>query len=160
MAQGTSAADKPAAAKTTTPTTTTAPPPAAGQVGGTSEGNTAVPVGDIDRVAMLTLNPDGTPRQTERVEMIGDPEAIKAGTAEQFRQQAVSAEDVRLRGVTAGPGGDAEVVEQDPSIAALQEAHQSVADDATKAAEAAVDALHTGESEQVPDTNPAAPAGS
>lgn len=158
MAQGTSAA-KPAADKnpdSTPATPEVTAPPAPGQGGGTSQGNTAVPgVGDYDRVTMMTLNADGTPKQTPRFEMIGDPEGAKAGTAEQFRQQAVSAEDVRLRGVVA-PGGAGETVEQDPKIQELQDAHEKVADAATKAAEAAVDALHTGESEKVPDTNPAA----
>lgn len=109
---------------------------------------------DHDRVSMLSIGKDGKPDQLDP-EMIGDPDAAKAATAEQFRQRAVSAEDVRLRGVTSGAGGAAEDVEQDPAIAELQKAHQSAADAATKAAEATVDALHTGESEKVPETNPA-----
>lgn len=168
MAQGTAAA-KATAEKDTTATTTdtgtsatsaagpeVVAPPAAGTEGGTSDGNTAVPgTGDHDRVAMLSLRADGTPDQTERVEMIGDPETSKAATVEQFRQQAVSAEDVRLRGVTSASG--AETVEQDPTIQALVDAHDKVAEQATKAAESAVDALHTGESAQIPESNPASP---
>lgn len=104
----------------------------------TGPGNTVPHQGDHDRVQMLSVRADGTPDQ-HNPEFIGDRDATVAVTTEQFRQQAVSAVDVTERGVSAGTGG--EPVEQDPTVAALQEKHQSAADAAAGAAESAVSAL-------------------
>lgn len=127
--------------------------PSANPAPGTSEGNTAVPhQGDHDRVQMLTLNADGTPRD-HNPEIIGDPEVAKAMAREQFAQQAVSAADVRATSVpmmVVGDGKDgtklvpASEAPQDPSIADAQAEHAKVAEAAHKAADAMVDSLHRG----------------
>jgi hypothetical protein len=102
------------------------------------KGNTAVPEhGDRDRVAMLSLRADGTPDQ-HNPEIIGDKEFALEATREQFRQQAVSAVDQAERKV-ADTG--AEVLEQDPQIAALQQAHQDAEAKAEAAADATVETL-------------------
>lgn len=108
----------------------------------TAEGvNTAVPApehGDHDRVVMLSLNPDGTPRQL-KPELIGDPEVALAATKRQFVEQAVSAADSELRRkLTATDEG----VGDDPTVRKLREAHEAAADAAEKAAERVVKSLH------------------
>lgn len=104
-----------------------------------AKGNTAVPSGgDHDRVQMLSLNKDGSPDQ-HNPEIIGDPEVALTAAKQQFTEQAVSAVDVEKRGATVDTG--AETLEQDPSIAELQKAHESAASAAEKAAESAVKGL-------------------
>lgn len=113
----------------------------------TGTGNTAVPQqGDHDRVAMLSLKADGTPDQ-HNPELIGDKEFAREATRRQFREQAVSAADVAERGAVADTG--AETVGQDPEIEKLQKVHESVEKDAESAADKAVDALFTGETQPV-----------
>lgn len=121
-------------------------------------GNTAVPETDHDRVAMLSVRADGSLDQ-HNPEIIGDQEFAREATREQFRQQAVSAVDVRERGVAAETGG--EPVEQDPAIAALTEKHQAAEKAAEGAADTAVDSLFTSESELQagPAATPPAPKG-
>ena len=104
-------------------------------------GNTAVPhQGDHDRVQMLSLRADGTPDQ-HNPEIIGDKETAVAAAKEQFKQQAVSAADVK----NAGTGGSTvEDAPQDPSIEAAKAEHDKVAAEAEKAAEATVDSLFEG----------------
>lgn len=94
--------------------------------------------GDHDRVVMASRRPDGTPDQTPDFTYIGDQDASVQAAKEQLRQQAVSAEDVRLRGV-AGAGGPGEEVD-DPSTAELRKAHESAAKSAERAAESEVKA--------------------
>ncbi|AGL19504.1 hypothetical protein [Actinoplanes sp. N902-109] len=107
-------------------------------------GNTAVPAhGDHDRVAMLSLRPDGTPDQ-HNPELIGDRDAALAATKRQYAEQAVSAVDAQQRGVDVAEQG--ETAEQDPTIAELTKAHEAAASDAAKAAEATVKALTTDDS--------------
>ena len=108
-------------------------------------GNTAVVgEGDHDRVAMLSLNADGTPDQTERVEMIGDPEASKEATREQFRQQAVASVDVVERPRLGLAGSDAltEGDTSDKAIDALRDKQQAAEKAAEKRADAVVDKLN------------------
>lgn len=118
-----------------------------------SAGNTAVPhQGDHDRVAMLSLKADGTPDQ-HNPEIIGDPKAATEAAKVQFAEQAVSARDVELRGVTSGavtiigkPDGQADeevpaTTGEDPSIAKLTKAHEAAASAGEAAAEKAVKAL-------------------
>ncbi len=105
----------------------------------TSTVNPAVDGGDHDRVAMLSVRADGTADQT-RPEFIGDADATRAATEEQFRQQAVSAADVRLRGVEAPLGYEVSTT-PDPTIAKIEKAHDAAAASAEKAAGAAVDKL-------------------
>jgi hypothetical protein len=112
-------------------------------------GNTAVPHGDHDRVAMLSLRADGTPDQHDP-EIIGDREFALAATKRQFTEQAVSAVDQRERGITSGDGG--EPVAQDPEIAALQEKHEAAEKSADSAAESTVSALFTEDKDLVAGT--------
>ena len=103
-------------------------------------GNTAVQHGDHDRVAMLSLKPDGTPDQSAGVEIIGDKEFAQAATREQFTQQAVSAAD-SVRAASLPMMGVVEDAPQDPTIAEVQDEHAKVADAAVKAADSTVGAL-------------------
>jgi hypothetical protein len=91
--------------------------------------------GDHDRVQMLSLHADGTPAQIAP-ELIGDKDATLAATKEQFKQQAVSAKDVELRGA-----GDSDS-ERDEEV--LKKAHDAAAKAAEAAATKTVDALHKG----------------
>lgn len=113
--------------------------------------------GDHDRVVMLTLNADGTPRQLNP-EIIGNKETALAAAKEQFAQQAVSAKDVEMRGVASaesapGPG------EPDAAVAPLVEAHGAARDAAHAAAEAAVESLYGGRAgtDATGTANPALP---
>jgi len=98
--------------------------------------------GDHDRVAMLSLKADGSPDQTAP-EFIGDKEAAVAATTEQFRQQAVSAADVEVRGVSASGSAD-DSGTQDPTVEEIKKAHDSAASGAESAAKKAVESLHKG----------------
>jgi hypothetical protein len=108
----------------------------------TGTGNKALPnEGDHDRVQMLSLKADGTPDQ-HNPELIGDEQSTLAATREQFKQQAVSAADVRERASVSAVTADE--VGQDPRIAERQEAHRKVAEAAEAAADAAVKSLRRG----------------
>lgn len=100
-----------------------------------SKANPVPNEGDHDRVQMLSLKADGTPDQ-HNPELIGDAEVTKAATREQFKQQAVSAADVRRADDAA-----AEDAPQDPSIEAAQKELEKVAAKAEKAADSVVDSL-------------------
>lgn len=102
--------------------------------------NKAAKGGDHDRVTMLSLRADGTPDQVNP-EIIGDKDAAIAATAEQFKQQAVSAADREVRGVSAD--GDVSKTE-DPSVEELQKAHEAAAKGAESAAKSVVESLHKG----------------
>lgn len=107
---------------------------------------------DHDRVNSLSIRADGTPDQ-HNPELIGDVDAIRAHTREQFRQMAVSAADVRERGVTSAPATlvgqedgtvkeiDPSELPQDPTVERLDKAHTEAAEAAQGAADKAVDAL-------------------
>lgn len=103
--------------------------------------NKAAKGGDHDRVSMLSLKADGSPDQTDP-EFIGDKDAAIAATTEQFKQQAVSAADVEVRGVTSG-NGEVSTTE-DPTVAEIQKAHEAAASGAESAAKAVVNSLHQG----------------
>lgn len=124
------------------------------------KGNTAVPQGGPrDRVAMLSLNRDGTPDQHDP-EIVGDREFAEAATREQFKQQAVSAVDDTKRAEVL-PGTEAAgEVGQDPSIAELKEAHDEAAAAAEKAADKTIGALFADEKPAATSAStPATPAG-
>lgn len=96
---------------------------------------------DHDRVAMLSVRKDGTPDQVDP-EFIGDEEASKEATREQFRQQAVSARDVELRqDLVTGGGTSVDDAPQDPTVEKLEKEHEKVAKQAESAADSAVKAL-------------------
>lgn len=102
-------------------------------------GNTAVPnQGDHDRVVMLSLKADGTPDQ-HNPEIIGDVEFATEAAKRQFAEQAVSARDVELRGVSSVDEGDG--LGEDPTVKKLTEAHEAAQKAAEAAAEKAVKAL-------------------
>lgn len=123
-----------------------------------AKGNTAVPNGGPhDRVAMLSLNRDGTPDQ-HNPEIIGDKEFALAATREQFKQQAVSAVDQQKRPELFGSGINGEPLEQDPLIAELKDAHDAAADAAEKAADATVGALFNDEADTAKPAAKPAPA--
>ena len=112
--------------------------------------NTAVPYeGDHDRVAMLSLNADGTADQ-HNPEVIISKEAAVEASKRQFVEQAVSAVDVEKRGAgdVGGPfaivGTEdgkpdeqirASEVRQDPSVEELKKAHDEAAKAASSSAE-------------------------
>jgi hypothetical protein len=105
--------------------------------------NKAAKGGDHDRVTMLSLRADGSPDQTPGVEIIGDKEAAIAATAEQFKQQAVSAADREIRGVDSG-NGEKVSEKEDPTVEELQKAHEAAAKGADSAAKSVVESLHQG----------------
>lgn len=96
--------------------------------------------GDHDRVVMLTLNPDGTARQ-HNPEIIGDKDTAIAAAKVQFAQQAVSAKDVEMRGVSAGDTGTGE---PDAAVKPLVDAHKAAVDAAHSAAESTIEQLYGG----------------
>jgi hypothetical protein len=108
--------------------------------------------GDHDRVVMLSLHADGSVAQ-HNPEIIGDKDFAVAATKRQFAEQAVSARDVELRGVSSGavtivgtPDGEADkeiaaTTGEDPTITKLTDAHESAQKSAESAAEKAVGAL-------------------
>jgi hypothetical protein len=92
--------------------------------------------GDHDRVVMLSLHADGTPAQVAP-EFIGDKAGAIEATKEQFKQQAVSAKDVELRGVSSDSDSERDDV-------VLKKAHDAAAKAAEAAAEKTVNELHNG----------------
>lgn len=118
-----------------------------------SKANTAANAGDHDRVAMLSLHPDGSPAQY-KPEIIGDKDFALEASKRQFAEQAVSAADVDARGVSSG--GPVTLVGQadgsvkaeparsdpDPGVAELKATHDDAAAAAEKAAEKTVDKLY------------------
>lgn len=107
-------------------------------------GNTAAKGGDHDRVAMLSLNKDGTPDQHDP-EIIGDKEFAVEAAKRQFADQAVSALDHEQRRADALAADGAEEVGQDPTIEKRQKEHEKAAEAAEKRAESVVNALHKGD---------------
>jgi hypothetical protein len=96
--------------------------------------NTAVEHGDHDRVAMLSLHPDGSPAQF-KPEIIGDKEFALEAAKRQFAEQAVSAVDSASRVV------EVPEVAEDPTISALKEKHDAAQSAGEAAAEKTVGAL-------------------
>lgn len=113
--------------------------------------------GDHDRVAMLSLNADGTANQ-HKPEIIISKEAATEASSRQFSEQAVAAVDAEIRG--AGTGPDTAIVgtedgkpdettkasdlPQDPSVEELQKAHEGASKKASQSAEQVVGSLVKG----------------
>jgi hypothetical protein len=116
---------------------------------GGAAGNTALDA-PHDKVAMLSLNADGSPRD-HNPEIIGDKDAALAATREQFAQQAVSAVDRTERATATDDGVDK--LTQDPVIAALQDKHDGAVRAAVSAADSTVGVLFAKD-----QPSPAAPA--
>lgn len=104
------------------------------------------PDADHDRVVMASRRADGTPDQTDPFEYIGDKDTAIAAAKVQLGQQAASAVDIAIRGVTAGPGGPgtASAGEPDPAVQEIKDAHDEAIAAAEKKAEAEVKAHHAG----------------
>ena len=94
--------------------------------------------GDHDRVVMASLHPDGTPNQTDDFTYIGNKDFAKAAAVEQRKQQAVSATDVELRGVSNAGSTDGDS-KPDAAVQKLVDAHESAAKAAESEAKADVD---------------------
>lgn len=94
--------------------------------------------GDHDRVVIASRRADGTPDQTPDFTYIGDEATSIEAAKRQLSEQAVSAVDVRERGV-GGPGA-ASPGEPDPDTRELQKKQESAASAAAKAGESEVKA--------------------
>jgi hypothetical protein len=103
--------------------------------------------GDHDRVAMLSLNADGTANQ-HNPEVVIEKDAFVEASSRQFAEQAVSSVDVEKRGVSTvdtaivgtEEGKPDELVDpsklpQDPGIEELQKAHDEAAKKGAQSAE-------------------------
>lgn len=97
--------------------------------------------GDHDRVSMLSVKANGEPDQ-HNPEIIGDKDVAAAATAEQFKQQAVSAADADAVAERRGGGTVIPDAPQDPAIEAEQKLHADIASGAVKRAQVVVDELH------------------
>lgn len=95
------------------------------------------PLGDHDRVTMLSRHADGTPAQ-HNPEIIGDKDDAIAAAKAQLSQLAVSGVDAELRAPKIERPNEAD---QDPGIAELKKAHDEAAAKAEKSAEAEINAL-------------------
>lgn len=109
------------------------------------------PDAPIDRVSMVTRNPDGTPKgQSETFEIIGDKEFAVRAAAEQLGQQAVSNEDhARARKQAAEAAGTAT-----PSLSPEEEErskrHKELMSNAAKQAATEIEGAHSGEEPAAP----------
>lgn len=119
--------------------------PTAQKVGIAAEPDTqgkVTPKADHDRVVMASRLPDGTPAQTPTFEYIGDKDVAIHAAKRQLSEQAVSAADVAIRGVTSadaiGPG------EPDPAVQEIKDAHEAAAKAAESRAESEVNKNHAG----------------
>lgn len=99
--------------------------------------------GDHDRVAMLSLNVDGSPDQ-HNPEIIGDKDAAIAATKRQFAEQAVAAVDAEKRADLGLGGSPTDTDTSDKAIDALKKEHDKAAGAAEKRAESVVNSLHKG----------------
>lgn len=111
----------------------------------------------IDRVMMVTRNPDGSPKQAGPFEVIGDKDTAVAAAAEQLGQIAVSNEDhARARAAAADTAGTA-----GPSLSPEEEErikhHQDLMTAAAKQAETEIGKVHSGEAPAVPPLERSAP---
>jgi hypothetical protein len=98
--------------------------------------------GDHDRVAMLSLNADGSPDQ-HNPEIIGDKKAAIEAAKVQFAQQAVSAVDAEKR-AELGLAGTTDGDTSDAVIDKLKAEHEKAGAAAEKRAESVVNSLHKG----------------
>lgn len=89
---------------------------------------TKAATGDVDRVAMASRRPDGTPDQTPGFEYIDKDFAAEA-TKRQLTEQAVSAADSKIRAEQTAPAED------DGKVSAEQKALNDAGEHAKKAAE-------------------------
>jgi hypothetical protein len=109
--------------------------------------STPIPQPDHDRVVMASRLPDGKPAQTPDFEFIGPKDAAVDAAKRQLSEQAVSAADVAIRGVTSEPEEGQEGVGttgNDPTTAELRKVHDSAAKAAEAKAESEVNANHKG----------------
>lgn len=108
----------------------------------------------IDRVMMVTRNPDGSPKQAGPFEVIGDKDTAVAAAAEQLGQIAVSNEDhARAREAAAETAGPSLSPEEEERI----KRHQDLMTAAAKQAETEIGKAHSGEAPAVPPLERSAP---
>lgn len=111
----------------------------------------------IDRVMMVTRNPDGSPKQEGPFEVIGDKATAVAAAAEQLGQIAVSNEDhARARAEAADTTGAGASLS--PEEEERVKRHQDLMTAAAKQAEAEIGAVHSGEEPAAPPLERSAPA--
>lgn len=97
---------------------------------------TEAPPAPVDRVQMVTRNPDGSARQSDGYEIIGDPEVAKRAATEQLTQLHVSnADTAHMRERLAAEAGD---TTPDDAVQARIDHHEALADQAAAQAEAEV----------------------
>lgn len=104
------------------------------------------PDADHDRVVMASRRADGTPDQTPDFEYIGPKDRVLAAAKQQLAEQAVSAVDVAIRGVSsdaANPGEEGSSA-PDAAVQEIKDAHDKAAAAAHKRAEAEVNENHKG----------------
>ncbi|MDP8961545.1 MAG: hypothetical protein M3N32_08030 [Actinomycetota bacterium] len=85
----------------------------------------------VDRVALVSLNADLTPAQTEGFEVVGDRDLARQDVQERLRTQRVSYADDSARRALAGvtPGTVGESPGEDPIIKALRDKQEDAVGD-------------------------------
>lgn len=87
---------------------------------------TGTPPAPVDRVQMVSRHPDGSARQTDGYEIIGDPAVAEAAAAEQLTQLHISnADQVHMRERLAAEEAD---TTPDDEVQARIDHHQALAD--------------------------------
>lgn len=112
----------------------------------------------IDRVVMVTRNPDGSPKQEGPFEVIGDKANAVAAAAEQLGQIAVSNEDHARARAEAADTATAAGPSLSPEEEERVKRHQDLMTTAAKQAEAEIGAVHSGEEPAAPPLERSAPA--
>ncbi len=104
-----------------------------------------IPEPDHDRVVIASRRPDGSPAQSEGFEYIGPKEQAVAAAKAQLAEQAVSAVDVAVRGVTTDTGDNGEGSSRpDPGVQDIIDAHGAAVSAAESKAESEVNSAHKG----------------
>lgn len=116
------------------------------------------PTGPIDRVMMVTRNPDGSPKQDGPFEVIGDKATAVAAAAEQLGQIAVSNDDHERARAEAAETASAAGPSLSPEEEERVKRHQGLMTAAAKQAEAEIGAAHSGEEPAAPPLERSAPA--
>lgn len=102
------------------------------------------PDADHDRVVMASRLPDGTPAQTSTFEFIGDKQVAIDAAKRQLTEQAVSAADVAIRGVTSETAEGVGSSDPDAAVQEIKDAHEAAKKDAESRAESEVNKNHAG----------------
>ncbi len=104
-----------------------------------------IPEPDHDRIVIASRRPDGSPAQSEGFEYIGPKDQAVTAAKAQLSEQAVSAVDVAVRGVTTEPADNGEgSSEPDPGVQEIIDAHGAAVSAAESKAESEVNSAHKG----------------